>query len=90
MVLPLTLSNATSQGSTEAHKTCQDAKENRRTVYSCWHALHHAEYSNKSCATIQTANLFFVVLKSYEHESPYSEFSLMSCDGKSVAHEKNT
>ena len=53
-------------------------------------ALHHAEYSNKSCATNQTANLFLVVLGSYEHESPCSDFSLMSCDGKSVAHEKNT
>ena len=50
--------------------------------------LHHAEYSeysNKSCATTQTANVFFVVFYSYEQDSPCSDFSLKSCDGKSVS-----
>ena len=79
-------SNATTQGSTEARKTsCHDAEENCRTALCCWHMLHHAEYSeysNKSCATTQTANMFFVVFYSYEQESPCSDFSLKSCDGK--------
>ena len=82
-------SNATTQGPTEACKTsCHNAKGNRRTASCCWHTLHHAEYSeysNKSCSTTQTANLFFVVFYSYEQESPCSDFSLKSCDGKSVA-----
>ena len=79
-------SNATTQGTTEACKTSwHDAKENLRTESCCWHRLHHAEYSKESCATTQTANLFFVVFYSYQRESPYSDFSLKSCDGKSVA-----
>ena len=73
----------------EAHKTsCHFAKENRRTASGCWHTLHHAEYSeysNKSCARTQTANVLFVVFYSYEQESPCSDFSLKSCDGKSVS-----
>ena len=82
-------SNQTTQGSTKACKTsCHDAEENRRTASGCWHTLHHAEYSecsNKSCATTQTANVFFVVFYSYEQESACSDFSLKSCDGKSVS-----
>ena len=49
--------------------------------------MHHAEYSNESCATAQTAILFFVVVYSYQRESPSSDFSLKSFDGKSVAQE---
>ena len=47
--------------------------------------LRDAEYSKKSCATTRTENLFFVFFYSYEQESPCSDFSLKSCDGKSVA-----
>ena len=48
------------QGSTEASKTsCHDAKENRRTESCCWHTWRHADSSNNSCSTTQTANLFF-------------------------------
>ena len=78
-------SNQTTQGSTKACKTsCHDAEEDRRTASGCWHMLHHAEYSeysNESCATTQTANVFFVVFYSYEQESPCNDFSLKSCDG---------
>ena len=77
-----------SRAPTEACKTsCHDAKGTRRTASCCWHTLHHveySEYSNKSCSTAQTANLFFVVFYSYEQESPFSDFRLKSCDGKSV------
>ena len=38
-----------------------------------------------SHATTQTANVFFVVFYSYEQESACSDFSLKSCDGKSVS-----
>ena len=83
------LSLLTQQPTTKACKTsCHNAKGNRRTASCCWHTLHHAEYSeysNKSCSTTQTANLFFVVFYSYEQESPCSDFRLKSCDGKSVA-----
>ena len=51
------LSLLTQQPSTKACKTsCHNAKGNRRTAYA-----EYSEYSNKSCSTTQTANLFFVV-----------------------------
>ena len=42
-------SNATTQCTTEACKTCfHAAKENLTTESSCWHTWRHAEYPNKS------------------------------------------
>ena len=79
-------SNATTQGSTEACKTCQDAKGNLSTASCCW--LGRTMLNIPTCPAQrlqwQICSLWSFILIC--ESLPQSDFSLKICDDGSVAH----